>query len=135
MIEKPRYGLAWFRIRSGMLQVKAYTKGEHVLRFEATCHNTKELRCRRGLDNLGEIITRLAGIAGRFATALDCADVGFIPDGLLDELPLPSAAGATRTGGIDLNKPRIRAALAAAVALAPARADSPPPISPPGSAG
>jgi hypothetical protein len=120
VIEKPQYGLAWFRISFGMLQVKAYTKGEHVLRFEATVHNAKELRCRRGLDNLGEIITRLAGIADRFATALDCADAGFIPDGILDELPLPSAAGPARTAGIDLNKPRIRAALAAAVALGPA---------------
>jgi hypothetical protein len=120
VIEKPQYGLSWFRIRFGMLQVKAYTKGEHVLRMEATVHNAKELRCRRGLDNLGEIITRLAGIADRFATVLDCADISFIPDGILDDLPLPSTTGATRTGGIDLNKPRIRAALAAAVALAPA---------------
>jgi hypothetical protein len=71
-------------------------------------------------DNLGEIITRLAGIADRFATALDCADTGFLPDGILDELPLPSAAGTMRTAGIDLNRPRVRAALAAAVALAPA---------------
>jgi len=37
-------------------------------------------------------------------------------------LPQPSRLGATRTGGIDLNKPRIRAALAAALALAAARA-------------
>ncbi len=58
-------------------------------------------------------------MAGRFATALDCADVSFIPDGVLDELPLPSTIGAVRTGDIDLNKPRIRAALAA-LALAPA---------------
>ena len=123
VIEKPQYGLAWFRIRFGMLQLKAYTKGEHVLRFEATCHNAKELRCRRGLDNFGEIITRLAGMADRFATTLDCADVSFLPDGLLDELPMPSQIGAVRTGGIDLNKPRARAALAAALALAagPAR--------------
>jgi hypothetical protein len=120
VIEKPQYGLAWFRIRFGMLQLKAYTKGEHVLRFEATCHNAKELRCRRGLDNFGEIITRLAGMADRFATILDCADISFLPDGTLDELPLPSQIGAVRTGGIDLNKPRIRAGLAAALALAPA---------------
>jgi hypothetical protein len=33
---------------------------------------------------------------------------------------LPSGPGATRVGGIDLNKPRIRAALAAALALAAA---------------
>jgi hypothetical protein len=120
VIEKPQYGLSWFRIRFGMLQVKAYTKGEHVLRFEATVHNAKELRCRRGLDNFGEIITRLAGIAERFATTLDCADTSFLPDGILDELPLPSRIGAVKTGGIDLNKPRIRAALAAVLALAPA---------------
>jgi hypothetical protein len=120
VIENSQYGLTWFRILFGKLQLKAYTKGEHVLRLEATVHNTKELRCRRSLDNFPEIITRLAGMAGRFATALDCADISFLPDGTLDELPLPSRLGATRAGGIDLNKPRIRAALSAALALAAA---------------
>jgi hypothetical protein len=120
VIEKPRYGLAWFRISFGRLQLKAYTKGEHVLRVEATVHNAKELRCRRSLDNFDQIIGRLAGMADRFATALDCADTGFLPDGVLDELPLPARAGASRIAGIDLNKPRIRAVLAAALALAPA---------------
>jgi hypothetical protein len=120
VIENSQYGLTWFRIRFGLLQLKAYTKGEHVLRFEATVHNTKELRCRRSLDNFPEIITRLAGMADRFATTLDCADISFIADGTLDELPSPSRLGATRVGGIDLNKPRIRAALAAALALAAA---------------
>ncbi len=70
VIEKPRYGLSWFRISFGRLQLKAYTKGEHVLRFEATVHNTKELRCRRSLENFAEIIDRLAGMADRFATTL-----------------------------------------------------------------
>jgi hypothetical protein len=117
---KPQYGLNWFRIRFGRLQLKAYTKGEHVLRFEATVHNTKELRCRRGLGNFAEIIARLVGIADRFTTALDCADIGFLPDGLLDELPLPAQTGTGRIAGADLNKPRIRAALLAALTLAPA---------------
>jgi hypothetical protein len=49
---------------------------------------------------------------------LDCVDVGFIADGLLDELPRPSQLGAVRVGGIDLNKARIRNALAAVLALA-----------------
>ena len=120
VIEKSQYGLTWFRIRFGLLQLKAYTKGEHVLRFEATVHNTKELRCRRSLENFPEIITRLTGMAERFATTLDCADISFLAGTTLDELPLPSRIGATRTGGIDLNKPRIRAALAAALALAAA---------------
>ena len=120
VIENSQYGLTWFRIRCGLLQLKACTKGEHVLRFEATVHNTKELRCRRSLDNFPEIITRPAGMAGRFATTLDCADISFLADGTLDQLPLPSQLGATRVGGIDLNKPRIRATLAAALALAAA---------------
>ena len=50
-------------------------------------HNTKELRCRRGLENFGEIIARLSAMAGRCATILDCADIGFLPDGILDQLP------------------------------------------------
>jgi len=83
-------------------------------------HNTKELRCRRSLENFDQIITLLAGMADRFATALDCADTGFLPDGILDHLALPAQAGPRRTAGVDLNKPRIRAALSAALALAPA---------------
>jgi hypothetical protein len=120
VIENSQYGLTWFKVAFGLLQCKAYTKGEHVLRFEATVHNTRELRCRRSLDNFPEIITRLADITDRFATTLDCADTAFIADGILDQLPLPARLGAARTGGIDLNKPRIRAALAAALALAAA---------------
>jgi hypothetical protein len=59
-------------------------------------------------------------MADRFAATLDCVHTGFLPDGVLDELPLPSRAGPRRIAGIDLNKPRIRAALSAVLALAPA---------------
>jgi hypothetical protein len=59
-------------------------------------------------------------MAGRFCTTLDCVDVGFLPEDTLDQLPLPSRIGATRIGGIDLNKPRIRSTLAAVLALATA---------------
>ncbi|HKD87586.1 MAG TPA: hypothetical protein VKB62_03575 [Streptosporangiaceae bacterium] len=62
-------------------------------------HNTRQLRCRRGIDNFPEIIARLAGIADRFATVLDCADVSFIADGLLDELPLPCRLGGQSRAG------------------------------------
>src|SRR5262249_61793767 len=65
-------------------------------------------------------ITRLAAMADRSATSLHCADISFTADTTLDQLPLPSRLGATRVGGIDLNKPRTRAALAAALALAAA---------------
>lgn len=54
---KPRYGLCWFRLSFGRLQVKACIKGGHGPRFEAAVRNAKEPRCR-SLDNVEEIITR-----------------------------------------------------------------------------
>jgi hypothetical protein len=120
VIERPKYDLTVFKVHFGLLTLKGYTKGERVLRFEAIVHNTKALKTGRGLDRFPDIVTRLAGMAGRFCTMLDCVDTGFLPDGILDELPRPARIGATRTGGIDLNKPRARAVLAAAAALAPA---------------
>jgi hypothetical protein len=120
MIETPRYDLTMFKIHFGLLTLKAYTKGERVLRFEAITHNTKQLRCGRILEKFPEITHRLAGMVERFTTALDCVDVSFLPEDTLDELPLPSRIGATRIGGIDLNKPRIRSALAAVLALSAA---------------
>jgi hypothetical protein len=119
-IETPTYDLTVFKLHFGRLTGKAYTKGERVLRFEAIVHNTAELRCGRMIEKFPEIVTQLAGIAERFATALDCVDTGFLADGVLDQLPTGSRLGATRIGGVDLNKPRMRDALSAVLALAPA---------------
>jgi hypothetical protein len=120
VIEKPQYDLTLLKVHFGLLTLKGYTKGERVLRFEAIVHNTRTLKTGRALEKFPEITARLAGMAARFCTMLDCVDTGFVPDGTLDQLPLPAQVGATRTGGIDLNRPRMRAALAAAAALAPA---------------
>jgi hypothetical protein len=120
VVETPRYDLTLFKVHFGNLTLKAYTKGEHVLRFEAIVHNTRDLGCGRVLARFPEIITRLNGMLERFLTTLDCIDAAFIPDQTLDQLPLPSQIGSTRVGGVDLNQPRIRAALQAVLALAPA---------------
>src|ERR1700739_327063 len=72
------------------------------------------------IEHFPEIVSQLAGIAERFCPALDCVDTGFIADGVLDELPTGSTLGATRVGGVDLNKQRMRDALSAVLALAPA---------------
>src|SRR4029078_3091636 len=119
-IETPTFDLTVFKLHFGRLTGKAYTKGERVLRFEAIAHNTAELRCGRVIDRAPDSVTELAGSAERFATALDCVDTGFIGDGVLDQLPTGSTLGAARVGGVDLNKPRIRNALRAVRALAPA---------------
>ena len=117
VIERPRWDLSIFKVHFGLLTLKGYTKGEHVLRFEAIVHNTRALGCGRMLDKFGEIVARLAGMVDRFTTMLDCVDISFLPDRTLDQLPTPSRIGATRVGGVDTNKPRIRAALAAVLAL------------------
>ena len=69
------------------------------------------------IDKFPEIVTRLAGIAERFATALDCVDTGYLADGVLDQLPTGTRLGATDVGGVDLNKQRMRDALRAALAM------------------
>jgi len=112
------YDLTVFKLHFGKLTLKAYTKGEHVLRFEVVLHNAKELGCGRVLARFPQIVARLSCILERFLTTLDCVDVAFINDETLDYLPRPSTVGKVRVGGIDLNNPRMRAALSAALALA-----------------
>ena len=90
---KPRYGLSWFRISFGRLQLKAYTKGEHVLRFEATVHNAKELRCRRSLDNFDQIITRLAGMASGSPPPWTAPTPGSCPTASSTSYPFPRRPG------------------------------------------
>jgi len=119
VLERPSYKLTVLKVHFGRLSLKAYSKGEHVLRLEAIAHNTKELRCGRVLEKFPEIISRLYAMLDRFATALDCVDIGFIADHQIpDRLSQPSQLGNSRVGGIDLNRPRMRNALRAVQALA-----------------
>jgi hypothetical protein len=118
VVETPQYDLIIFKIHFGKLTLKVYTKGERVLRIEAIVHNTKELRCGRVLDRFPIIVARLQQILERFMDNLYCMDAAFVSDDMLDQLPTPSHVGQTRIGGIDLNKPRTRAVLMGALALA-----------------
>lgn len=63
------------------MTLKAYTKGEHGLRFEAIGHNNRQLRRGRVLDCFPTIIGR-SGMVDRFSTTLDCVDVTYIDDKL-----------------------------------------------------
>jgi hypothetical protein len=119
-VETSAYDRTVFMAHFGGLTLKAYTKGERVLRFEAVAHNTQELDCGRVVARFPEIVARLRGMLERFLTALDCVDAAFVADRTLDDLPLPSRVGRTRVGGVDTNRPRMRAVLAAVLALAPA---------------
>lgn len=118
VIETPTYDLTIFKLHFGKLTLKAYTKGEHVLRFEVIVHNTKDLNCGRVLERFPRIVTRLQQILEQFLGNLYWMDATFVSDETLDQLPKPSQVGRTRVGGVDLNKPRMQAVLGAALALA-----------------
>jgi hypothetical protein len=122
VVETLAYDLTVFKLHFGNLTLKAYTKGEHVLRIEAVAHNTQELRCGRVVARFPTIIARLRGMLERFMTTLDCVDAAFISDETIDQLPLPSRLGKTRVGGVDLNNLRMRRALSAVLGLTPSPA-------------
>ena len=118
VVERPQYDLTIFKLHFGKLTLKVYTKGERVLRVEVMVHNSKALRCGRLLERFPTIVTRLQQILWQFLNNVYAMDAAFISDATLDELPHPSQVGKTRVGGIDVNKPRTRAVLAAALSLA-----------------
>src|SRR5664280_2813103 len=93
VIERPRWDLSIFKVHFGLLTLKGYTKGEHVLRFEAIVHNTRALGCGRMLDKFGKIVARLAGMVDRFTTMLDCVNISFLPDRTLDQLERTRLSG------------------------------------------
>lgn len=118
-VETPTYDLTIFKLHFGKLTLKGYTKGEGVLRFEAHVHNTRELGCGRLLEKFTQIVNRLKTMLETFLSHLHGVDISFIAPDTLGQLPTPSQVGKTRVGGIDPNKPRMRAALGAILALAP----------------
>jgi hypothetical protein len=107
------------KVHFGLLTLKGYTKARASCGSRRSRTTPGSWAAAGALDRFPQIVARLAGMRQRFCTALDCVDIGFLPGGTLDQLPLPAQLGASRVGGIDVNKPRIRAALAAVLALAP----------------
>jgi hypothetical protein len=119
VVETPVYDLTLCKLQFGKLTLKAYTKGEHVLRFEAVAQHAQALGCGRILPRFPYLVARLHGMVDRFLETVWCVDQAFVSDTTLEQLPAPAQLGHRRVGGIDVNKPRIRAVLAATVALAP----------------
>jgi len=118
VVERPTYDLTVFKVHFGKVTLKAYTKGEHVLRFEAIVHHAAVLKLGRLLPRFPALVTRLQGMVDRWLNTIQYLDHAFVADQTLDQLPASSQLGRLRIGGIDLNKPRMRAVLAAAIACA-----------------
>jgi len=119
VVERPTYDLTVFKIHFGKLTVKMYTKGERILRIEAIVHNARALPCGISLPKFPQIVLQLKDILNRFLKVVRCIDVSYIADSTLETLPTPSRVGQTRVGGVDINKPRMRAVIEAVIALAP----------------
>jgi len=118
VIEHPAYNLTIFKLHFGPLTAKLYSKGERVLRCEVIVHNAKALGWKRGLPAFPAIVQRLQAMLERFLNQLHGLDQCFVADDTLDTLAQPGQVGQTPTAGIDLNKPRLRAVIEAALTLA-----------------
>jgi len=120
VVEQPSYDMTIFKIHLGALTVKLYAKGERVLRCEVVVHNARALGGKRSLSAFPQLLQRLKDILERFLDQLHCLRQAFIADNTLDTLAEHGQVGKSRTTGIDLNKPRLRAVISAVIALAPA---------------
>ena len=105
-IETPEYNLTIFKIHFGRLTVKLYDKGERTLRAEVVVHNTKDLKCKRGLEFIGGVIEKLEEIMNDFLSNLNYAHAATIDDGTFEQIGQPTQTGKNRLAGIDFNKQR-----------------------------
>jgi hypothetical protein len=117
VVEKPSYDLTVFKSHCGPWTLKMYSKGERVLRCEVILHNAKRLACGRKLDTFPQIVEHLQGLLERFVEVVRCVDARCLGPDVLAHLARPTQVGQARVAGVDWHKPRLRAVMAAVVAL------------------
>jgi hypothetical protein len=117
-VETPEYGLTVFKIRTRVLTLKLYSKGERVLRCEIVLHNAKALKLGNSLVCWPKLVEHLQGVLTRFLEVLQCVDSAAIDDGTWDELPKPGQVGGSRVAGILLSNERLGTVLESVLALA-----------------
>ena len=70
VVERPVCDLTIFKVHFGKLTVNLYSKGERVLRVEVVAHNTIDLRCGRGINQIFHITASLNSIVERLLLVL-----------------------------------------------------------------
>jgi len=117
VIERPTYDLTVFKLHFDKMTAKIYSKGEHVLRVEIIIHNARAMKIGISLPKFTEIIQRLHSILERFLDTIHWMDTAAISDSTMDELPKSAQIGASKVGGIDINKKRMRLVMQAVIEL------------------
>jgi hypothetical protein len=119
-IEHAEHDLTVFKLKFSRLELKMYDKGARVLRIEMIARHVANLRCGRLLARISEMLGKMRDTLCNFLNVVQAVHGGHIDGRQLDALPAPSAYGAKRIAGVDLQKPRIQAVASAVIALAAA---------------
>lgn len=119
VLDGSAYDLTVFKIHFGRLTLKIYDKGARVLRIEVIVHSVKALRCGKRLEKLSIVLAKLQQMVIDFLNVVYAAHLSTLDVEALDALPQPTQRGAHRVAGVDIQKPRMRAAIEAVLALAP----------------
>jgi hypothetical protein len=90
-----------------------------VLRIEVIVHSVKALRRGKRLEKPSIVLSELQRMLIDFLNVVQAAHLASLDAGALDALPQPTQRGAQRLAGVDIQKPRMRAAMAAVLASAP----------------
>jgi hypothetical protein len=85
-------------------------------------HNASETPFRRQLGNFPKNVLWMREVIERFLNTLHCMDACFIGNERLERLPEFGMVGKSRVGGVNINRPRIRLAIRAVLALSTAPA-------------
>lgn len=118
LTESREYDLTVFKVHFGRITLKIYDKGDRVLRVEVVVHNTRELRCGRSLQKMPIMLAKIQSMPIDFLNVVNAAHRSFLGKDVLDSLHRPTQRGAKRLAGVDLCKPRMRAASDAILSLA-----------------
>jgi len=100
-IEIPDYNLTVFKIHFEALTLKLYDKGERTLRAEVVVHNTKDLKCKRGLEHFETICKKLKNMMQSFLDNLLYAHVATIASGELQYLVNCQERGNQKISGVN----------------------------------
>jgi len=119
-IERTDYDLTVLKLTFGRLELKMYDKGTRVLRIEMVARHVADLRCGRLLARMAEMLATMRETVLNFLNVVQAVYHAQVGARQLDALPTPSACGAKRIAGVDLQKPRMQAVAAGVIALAAA---------------